>query len=184
MLHHAQSLGRGGHAVSHVQPARELAARGRADEQAEATRAHLAGVDGTHAAALQGLREELVVVEGRLRLLPRPHAIQLLPEVALPRGGKAPLLQLDTAEGTLPISQLPLIGRQSLVEGLKGRVGLQCLLCLLLAGLLLLLSKRCGGESMHRALGSTRGSAFLEKFFAVTEVVTEVYLPETTKAGQ
>ena len=166
MLHHAQSLGRGGHAVSHVQPARELAARGRADEQAEATRAHLAGVDGTHAAALQGLREELVVVEGRLRLLPRPHAIQLLPEVALPRGGKAPLLQLDTAEGTLPISQLPLIGRQSLVEGLKGRVGLQCLLRLLLAGpgllLLLLLcvpSKRCGRESMHRQSSGARGSA-------------------------
>ena len=164
MLHHAQSLGRGGHAVSHVQPARELAARGRADEQAEATRAHLAGVDGTHAAALQGLREELVVVEGRLRLLPRPHAIQLLPEVALPRGGKAPLLQLDTAEGTLPISQLRLVGRQSLVEGLEGRVGLQCLLCLLLAGLLLLLllcvpSKRCGRESMHRQSSGARGSA-------------------------
>ena len=164
MLHHAQSLGRGGHAVSHVQPARELAARGRADEQAEATRAHLAGVDGTHAAALQGLREELVVVEGRLRLLPRPHAIQLLPEVALPRGGEAPLLQLDTAEGTLPISQLPLIGRQSLVEGLKGRVGLQCLLCLLLAVLLLLLlcvpSKRCGRESMHRRLSAFRERSF------------------------
>ena len=156
MLHHAQSLGRGGHAVSHVQPARELAARGRADEQAEATRAHLAGVDGTHAAALQGLREELVVVEGRLRLLPRPHAIQLLPEVALPRGGEAPLLQLDTAEGTLPISQLRLVGRQSLVEGLEGRVRLQCLLRLLLAELLLLLlllcvpNKRCSHESMHR----------------------------------
>ena len=126
MLHHAQSLGRGGHAVSHVQPARELAARGRTNEQAEPTRAHLACGDGAHSAALQWLGEERVVVERRLRLPPRPQAIQLLQEVALLRGGKAPLLRRPyPAETTLPISQLCPIGCQSLVEGLEGRVRLQ-----------------------------------------------------------
>jgi len=126
MLDHGAALGRGGHTVSHVQPARELAARGRTNEQAEPSRAHLARRHGAHSAALQWLGEERVVVERRLRLLPRPQAIQLLQEVALPRGGKAPLLRGPyPAETTLPISQLCLIGCQSLVEGLEGRVRLQ-----------------------------------------------------------